>query len=218
MHKNLMVISALLSAVLLNGACWHDMDARVGTQALPGGEPRDGIDTATFAGGCFWCTEAQFQQLEGVDTVISGYIGGTVANPTYKQVTKGNTGHAEAVNVIYRPSVITYDELLEAFFMAHDPTQLNRQGNDIGTQYRSAIFYRDEEEQKKAAYYIKRLTEERVYERPVVTTLEPYTTFYVAEDYHQNYFNLNPEQAYCQYVIVPKLEKFKKVFKERLKR
>lgn len=176
------------------------------------------IDTATFAGGCFWCTEALFQQFEGVDTVISGYIGGTVANPTYKQVTTGKTGHAEAVNVIYRPEVITYDELLEAFFVAHDPTQLNRQGNDIGPQYRSAVFYHSEAEKERVEYYIKRLNEERVYDTPIVTTLEPYTTFYVAEDYHQNYFTLNPQQAYCQYVIVPKLEKFKAVFKERLKK
>lgn len=175
------------------------------------------IDTATFAGGCFWCTEVQFQQLAGVDTVISGFIGGTMANPTYKQVTTGKTGHAEAINVIYRPDVISYDDLLQAFFTSHDPTQLNRQGNDIGTQYRSAIFYHDAGEREKAAYYIKRLNEEGAYSKPIVTTLEPYTTFYTAEDYHQNYYNLNPEQAYCRYVIAPKLEKFKKVFKERLK-
>lgn len=175
------------------------------------------LDTATFAGGCFWCTEAQFQQLAGVDTVISGYIGGKVVNPSYKQVTSGRTGHAEAVNVIYQPDVITFDELLEAFFIAHDPTQLNRQGNDIGTQYRSAIFYHDETEKEKSEFFIRRLTEERVFDQPIVTTLEPYTAFYIAEDYHQNYFNLNPKQAYCQYVIVPKLDKFRKVFQERLK-
>ncbi len=176
------------------------------------------VDTATFAGGCFWCTEALFQQLEGVDTVISGYIGGTVPNPTYKQVTTGRTGHAEAVNVVYQREVISYDELIEAFFVAHDPTQLNRQGNDIGTQYRSAIFYHNQAEKEKAEYYLKRLAEERVYDQPIVTTLEPYTVFYVAEDYHQNYFNLNPNQAYCQYIIVPKLDKFKAVFRERLKK
>lgn len=176
------------------------------------------VDTATFAGGCFWCTEVQFQQLEGVDTVISGYTGGKTRNPTYKQVTTGKTGHAEAIHVIYRPDVITYDELLEAFFAAHDPTQLNRQGNDIGPQYRSAIFYHNDTEKEKAEYYIQRLNEEKVYNHPIVTTLEPYTVFYTAEDYHQNYFNLNSEQAYCQYVIVPKLDKFKKVFKERLKK
>lgn len=174
-------------------------------------------DTATFAGGCFWCTEAMFQQLEGVDTVISGYIGGHVKNPKYQQVIRGNTGHAEAINIIYNPDVLTYDELLEAFFQAHDPTQLNRQGNDIGPQYRSAVFYHSEEEKLVVEYYIRRLEEEEVYPKPIVTTLEPYTTFYIAEDYHQNYFNLNPEQAYCQYVIVPKLIEFRKVFAERLK-
>lgn len=185
--------------------------------AIPAVRHSGEIDTATFAGGCFWCTEVQFQQLVGVDTVISGYIGGTVANPTYKQVTSGKTGHAEAINVIYRPDVISYDELLVAFFSAHDPTQLNRQGNDIGTQYRSAIFYRDEWERETASYYIKRLNEEAVYPKAIVTTLEPYTAFYIAEDEHQNYYNLNPAQAYCRYVIAPKLEKFKEIFKDQLK-
>lgn len=215
-------ICAMTAIVLLWVSC---QQTRSRTADVPSSSPesmelRDTskhIDTAIFAGGCFWCTEAQFQHLEGVDTVISGYIGGRVANPSYEQVTTGRTGHAEAIEIIYRPEVITYDQLLEAFFTAHDPTQLNRQGNDVGTQYRSAIFYRNETEREKAAYYIKRLTEEKVYTQPIVTTLEPYTTFYIAEDYHQNYFRLNPEQAYCQYVIVPKLEKFKKVFKERLK-
>src|SRR5690606_12830877 len=130
----------------------------------------------------------------------------------------GRTGHAEAINVVYRPDEISYDELLEAFFVAHDPTQLNRQGNDIGTQYRSAIFYHDDAEKEKAEYYISQLTEEKVYKQANVTKLEPYGIFYVAEDYHQDYYNLNPEQSYCQYVIVPKLDKFKKVFKERLKK
>lgn len=175
------------------------------------------LDTATFAGGCFWCTEALFQQLTGVDTVISGYIGGHVKNPTYRQVTTGRTGHAEAINIVYDAAIITYDELLEAFFESHDPTQLNRQGADVGTQYRSAIFYHDEQERKTAEYYIKKLNEE-VYDNAIVTTLEPYAFFYIAEDYHQNYFNLNPDQAYCQYVIVPKLAKFKQIFADKLKK
>lgn len=139
-------------------------------------------------------------------------------NPTYRQVIRGNTGHAEAINIIYDPTVRSYEELLEAFFMAHDPTQLNRQGNDVGPQYRSAVFYHNEEEKRLVEFYIRRLQEENVYAQPIVTTLEPYTTFYVAEDYHQDYFRLNPEQAYCQYVIVPKLEKFREVFAEKLKR
>lgn len=210
----------MISGAMLQAACLQTTDSQaVQTQLFMASQDSlAGLDTATFAGGCFWCTEAQFQQLAGVDTVISGYTGGKVANPTYKQVTTGRTGHAEAINVVYRADEISYDELLEAFFIAHDPTQLDRQGNDIGTQYRSAIFYHDDVEKEKAEYYIRRLTEEKVYDQPIVTKLEPYTAFYIAEDDHQNYFNLNPEQAYCQYVIVPKLEKFKRVFKERLKK
>nr|WP_236252980.1 peptide-methionine (S)-S-oxide reductase MsrA [Echinicola sp. 20G] len=179
--------------------------------------PQAKMDTATFAAGCFWCTEAQFLQLEGVSKVVSGYTGGTVKNPTYKQVCTGNTGHAEAVSIIYDPSVISYDELLEAFFVSHDPTQLNRQGNDIGTQYRSAIFYHSPAQKEKAEYYIKKLNEENIYPKKIVTQVAPMKVFYVAEDYHQNYYNLNKEQGYCQFVITPKLEKFKKVFKDKLK-
>lgn len=174
-------------------------------------------DTATFAAGCFWCVEAQFQQLEGVDTVVSGFIGGHVANPTYKEVCTGTTGHAEACNITYDPSVISYDELLAAFFTAHDPTQLNRQGNDIGTQYRSGIYYHNAEQKEKAEYYIKRLNDEKAYNDPIVTEVMPYGTFYKAEDYHQNYYNQNGEQGYCSMVIRPKLDKFKKVFAGKLK-
>lgn len=219
--NHMMRIALLLFGILLQLACSQSQSSEQRTTqpepVLTVRHQPGTIDTATFAGGCFWCTEVQFQQLAGVDTVISGFIGGTVADPTYKQVTTGKTGHAEAINIIYRPEVISYDDLLQAFFTSHDPTQLNRQGNDIGTQYRSAIFYHDAGERERAAYYIKRLNEEGAYPKPIVTTLEPYTTFYIAEDYHQNYYNLNPEQAYCRYVIAPKLEKFKKVFKERLK-
>jgi peptide-methionine (S)-S-oxide reductase len=175
------------------------------------------FDTATFATGCFWCTEAKFQQLKGVKKVTSGYTGGTVRNPTYKQVCTGTTGHAEACNIVYDPAVITYDDLLAAFFTAHDPTQLNRQGNDEGTQYRSAIFYHNAAQKQKAQYYISRLNAEKAYKKPVVTEISPYTVFYNAEDYHQNFYNLNPDEAYCKYVIQPELEKFKKVFKNKLK-
>lgn len=174
-------------------------------------------DTATFAAGCFWCVEAQFQQLKGVDTVISGFTGGHVPNPSYEEVCTGITGHAEACNIIYDPKVITYDALLAAFFTAHDPTQLNRQGNDVGTQYRSAIFYRTAEQKKKADYYIKRLNEEQVYDKKIVTKVSPLTTFYLAKDYHQDYYRNNGSQPYCQLVIKPKVEKFKKVFKGKLK-
>ena len=174
-------------------------------------------DTATFAAGCFWCVEAQFQQLEGVDTVVSGYLGGHVPNPSYKDVCTGTTGHAEACNIVYDPNVISYDELLSAFFTAHDPTQLNRQGNDVGTQYRSGIYFHNDEQKTKAEYYIKKLNDEKAYDNAVVTEVQPYKDFYVAEDYHQNYYNDNPNQGYCQMVVQPKLEKFKKVFGDKLK-
>lgn len=176
-----------------------------------------GLDTAIFAGGCFWCTEALFQQIVGVDTVISGFTGGHIKNPTYQQVIRGNTGHAEAILVIYDSLQLTYDDLLEAFFTAHDPTQLNRQGHDVGTQYRSAIFYRNEQQYDKASYYIDKLNKQLIFGKPVVTALESFTDFFVAEDYHQNYFQNNPDQAYCQYVIVPKLETFKRLFLDRRK-
>lgn len=174
-------------------------------------------DTATFAAGCFWCTEAQFQQLNGVEKVISGFTGGTVANPSYKLVCTGTTGHAEACNIVYDPSVISYDELLAAFFTAHDPTQLNRQGDDEGTQYRSAIFYHNEMQHQKALYYIGQLNEKKAYDNPIVTQVTVYTKFYQAEDYHQNYYNENSSQGYCKYVIQPKIEKFREVFKGKLK-
>ena len=175
------------------------------------------MDTATFAMGCFWCTEAKFRQLRGVITVVSGFTGGHVANPSYKDVCTGTTGHAEACNIIYDTSQISYDELLEAFFTAHDPTQLNRQGDDIGTQYRSVIFYHNLAQKRKAEYYIHRLNEEKAYKNKIVTQVNPFTVFYKAEDYHQNYYNLNPTQPYCKFVIQPQLEKFRKVFKDKLK-
>jgi peptide-methionine (S)-S-oxide reductase len=175
------------------------------------------LDTATFATGCFWCTEAKFQQLKGVKKVVSGFSGGHVANPSYEEVCTGTTGHAEACNIVYDPSVITFDELLAAFFVAHDPTQLNRQGNDVGTQYRSAIFYHGAAQKQKANYYISKLNTEKAYKSNIVTQVVPYVVFYKAENYHQNYFNQNGDQPYCKYVIQPELDKFKKVFKDKLK-
>lgn len=175
------------------------------------------LDTATFATGCFWCTEAKFQQLKGVKKVVSGYTGGTVKNPSYEQVCTGNTGHAEACNIVYDPKVISYDDLLEAFFVAHDPTQLNRQGNDVGTQYRSAIFYHNAAQKQKADYYINKLNAAKAYKNAIVTQVAPYKVFYSAEGYHQNYYNLNGSQPYCKLVIQPELEKFKKVFANKLK-
>lgn len=172
---------------------------------------------ATFGAGCFWCTEAQFQQLKGVTKVVSGYMGGSVINPTYKEVCTGTTGHAEVTNVYYDPAVISFDELLAAFFVSHDPTQLNRQGNDIGTQYRSVVFYHNDEQKNKAAGYIKKLNEEKVYPADIVTEVAAASTFYPAEDYHQNYYNQNGSEPYCHFVIQPKIEKFRKVFKDKLK-
>lgn len=176
------------------------------------------VDTATFGAGCFWCTEAQFQQLEGVIKVESGYSGGVVDNPTYKEVCSGNTGHAEVTNIYYDPAKISFDELLAAFWVAHDPTQLNRQGNDVGTQYRSVVFYHNEEQRKAAEEYKRRLNEEKVYSSDVVTEISPFTKFYKAENYHQNYYNDNKNQPYCVFVVKPKLEKFQKVFKDKLKK
>jgi peptide-methionine (S)-S-oxide reductase len=174
-------------------------------------------EVATFGAGCFWCTEAQFQQLQGVTRVESGYSGGSIDNPTYKQVCTGTTGHAEVTNVYYDPTKVSFDELLAAFWVTHDPTQLNRQGNDVGTQYRSVIFYHNEEQKKKAEEYKRRLNEEKAYSAPVVTEISPFTKFYKAEDYHQNYYNENGSQPYCVFVVKPKLDKFKKVFKDKIK-
>ena len=174
-------------------------------------------DTATFASGCFWCVEAKFSQLKGVFQVIAGYTGGQVKNPTYAQVCSGNTGHAEACQIIYDPNQITFDELLEAFFLSHDPTQLNRQGNDVGTQYRSAIFYHNAKQKERANYYLHKLAEQKVYKSPVVTQLSGATKFYKAEGYHQGYFNKNPNDIYCRMVIEPEMKKFKAIFKDKLK-
>jgi len=167
--------------------------------------------------GCFWCTQAQFQLLKGVKKVVAGYTGGHVAQPSYRIVSTGNTGHAEACNIIYDPTQISYDELLAAFFKAHNPTLLNRQGNDVGTQYRSAIFYHNAMQMKKANHYIGRLNEEKAYKTPIVTEIVPYTVFYMAEADEQDFYNKNPSQHYCRFVIQPEVEKFKKVFKDKLK-
>lgn len=179
---------------------------------------REGLEVATLGAGCFWCVEAVFQELEGVEAVESGYTGGHVKNPTYKEVCTGTTGHAEVAQVFYNPDVITYGEILEVFWRTHDPTTLNRQGNDVGTQYRSAIFYHDEEQKQIAETSKAAAQESGLWEDPIVTEIEPLGDYYVAEDYHQNYFKQNPNQPYCMFVINPKVEKFRKVFKEKLKK
>jgi peptide-methionine (S)-S-oxide reductase len=175
------------------------------------------ISTAVFANGCFWCTEAVFGMLKGVLTVSSGYTGGSVKNPTYDQVSSGMTGHAEAIKITYDSSVISYDDLLTVFFNSHNPTTLNQQGNDIGTQYRSAIFYANEEQKEKAEKLIKELNDTKAYEKPVVTEVVPLGDFYDAEKYHQEYFARHADAPYCQIVIAPKLEKLQKRFAELLK-
>ena len=175
------------------------------------------LETATFANGCFWCTEAVFQNLKGVQKVTSGYTGGHLKNPTYEQVCNKNTGHAEALEILFDPKQISYDELLEVFWKTHDPTTLNRQGNDVGPQYRSAIFYHNDDQKEKAVKYKKALDESGIFDAPIVTSIEPFTVFYPAENYHDNYYNRNPSQPYCYYVIRPKVEKLKKLFAEKLK-
>jgi len=174
-------------------------------------------ETATLAGGCFWCLEAVFKDLRGVEMVESGYLGGSVANPTYYQVCEGTTGHAEAVRITFDPGVISFKELLQVFFTIHDPTTLNRQGADVGTQYRSAIFYHSPEQKAASEEVVERLKAERIWDAPIVTEITPVTEFYKAEDYHQQYYEQNPNQPYCQAVIAPKVAKVRKHFLEKLR-
>jgi len=177
----------------------------------------DTTAVATFGAGCFWCVEAVFQDLNGVYSVESGYMGGKKQDPTYKEVCTGMTGHAEVCRIIYDPRILTFKDLLEVFWQTHDPTTLNRQGNDVGTQYRSVIFYYSEEQKKEAEFYKSELDKSGAFSDPIVTTLEKVDRFYPAEGYHQNYYNQNGDQPYCAFVIKPKVEKFKKAFSSRLK-
>ena len=175
-------------------------------------------EVATLAGGCFWCLEAVFDDLKGVESVESGYSGGHVQSPSYAQVCDGNTGHAEVVQVTFDPQVLSYKNLLKVFFTIHDPTTLNRQGNDAGTQYRSAIFYHNDEQKKIAEEVIQEITAAKIWNHPLVTELTPFDQFYIAEDYHQEYFKKNPFQGYCRVVIVPKVTKFRHAFADQLKK
>lgn len=187
------------------------------SEAASTGNPKEAV--ATLAGGCFWCTEAVFERMEGVNDVVSGYIGGHVENPTYEQVCGKKTGHAEACEIYYDPSVTSYEELLEVFFKTHDPTTLNRQGNDEGPQYRSSVFYHNEEQKKAAEKYIKKLNDSREFlRRPVVTKLEKATKFYPAEEYHQDYYRLNPNAGYCRVVVRNKVRKFNREFGDKIKK
>lgn len=175
------------------------------------------MDTATFGEGCFWCTEAIFERVKGVISVESGYSGGIVKNPTYEQVCSGTTGHAEVSQIVFDPTVISYDELLKMFWKTHDPTSLNKQGADVGTQYRSVIFYHGQQQKEKAEYYKDELNKSGAFNKPIVTEITQFEHFYKAEDYHQNYYDNNPNAGYCSFVIAPKVEKFEKVFKDKLK-
>lgn len=179
--------------------------------------PDRAYESATLAGGCFWCLEAVYENLEGVTKVESGYMGGTTANPSYRDVCSGTTGHAEVVRVTFDPAVVSYSDILDVFFGIHDPTTRNRQGNDIGTQYRSAIFYHSPEQKQAAEAKIAELTAAQLFERPIVTEVTAAGSFYKAEDYHQGYFRAHPEQPYCEYVVSPKVAKFRKQFASRLK-
>jgi len=176
------------------------------------------LETITVGGGCYWCVEAVYENLDGVKAVVSGFSGGNVANPTYEEVCTGETGHAEVVQITYDKTVTDINEIFKVFFTVHDPTTLNRQGADVGTQYRSVIFYKNDEQRKAAQSIIAELNKAKVYNSPIVTKVEPFKKFYKAEDYHQNYYANNKNQPYCKMVIQPKIEKFEKVFKDKLKK
>ena len=216
MIKVLHLLTVATTLVLLGSSCTQHQQTDTVT------DDRNNLssirtDTATFGTGCFWCTEAVFQQLNGVLKVTSGYSGGHVANPTYEQICDKNTGHAEVIQIVYDPAQISYDELLEVFWQTHDPTTLNRQGNDVGPQYRSVVFYHCKEQKEKAERYKDDLDRSGCWSRKIVTAIEPYKSFYVAENYHQNYYNNNGEQPYCHFVVRPKVEQFQKVFKSKLR-
>ena len=187
------------------------------SQGKPKSTASKRLEVTTLGGGCFWCTEAVFNQLRGVEEIEPGYSGGNLENPTYEQVSTGTTGHAEVAQITFDPDIISFKEILQIFFSAHDPTTLNRQGSDVGTQYRSVIFYHDNQQKVVAEQVIKELTEEEVFDKPIVTQLEPFKEFYKAEDYHKDHFKRHPEQPYCQVIIAPKLAKLRKLYMTKLK-
>jgi peptide-methionine (S)-S-oxide reductase len=205
-----------ISVILLACTAASNTPAQPSSEDNSMTETNVNFETATFGAGCFWCVEAVFQQLDGVKSVTSGYMGGQVDNPTYEQICTGLTGHAEVCQVVYDPAKVNFETLLQAFWTTHDPTTLNRQGNDVGTQYRSAIFFHNEKQRQLAVKYKEDLNKSGAYSSAIVTEISPASTFYKAEDYHQNYYNLNKTKGYCQYVIKPKLDKFEKVFKDKM--
>ena len=217
--KRVLNILFLIGAIGLTSSCQSkNTDAKITTMDKAMKDESNQLDTATLGAGCFWCVEAVFERLEGVVSVESGYSGGNIKNPAYREVTTGRTGHAEVARIVYDPEVLSFDEILEVFWQTHDPTTLNRQGADVGTQYRSVVFYHSDEQREKAEFYKQQLNESGAFDSPIVTEISPLTNFYPAEDYHQDYFNNNSQAPYCQFVIVPKIEKMKKVFSDKLKK
>jgi len=218
--KKILFTTASLATVLLfmAGSCGSSMEAD-NAQIMDEKDTlsSNGLESATLGAGCFWCIEAVYLELKGVKSVVSGYAGGHVDKPTYEEICRGTTGHAEVARIVFDPKVISFDELLEVFWQIHDPTTLNRQGNDVGTQYRSVIFYHNEEQKNSAEKYKMQLDTSGAWDKPIVTEISPLTNFFPAENYHQNYYNNNPNQGYCRFVIAPKMDKFRKVFKEKLK-
>lgn len=219
-NRNQMHIAySIIASLLLNFGVATCAGASSTTELVSlSAEIDKGNEIATFAGGCFWCTEAVFERVNGVKNVVSGYTGGKEKNPTYQEVSYGRTDHAEAIQIYYDPEVVTYQELLEIFFYTHDPTQVNRQGPDVGAQYRTEVFYHDENQRKLATDYISKLNKSEKYARPIATKVTAYTEFWIAEDYHQNYYELNPGNPYIINIAVPKVNKFKRHFPDYVKK
>lgn len=205
------LVSILIFLVMTNPAAGAQKDMKTKTLA-------DVREEITLGGGCFWCLDAIYREIKGVEKVLSGYSGGSVANPTYEDVCSGKTGHAEVVQITFNPQIITAEKLLRIFFATHDPTTLNRQGADVGTQYRSIIFYRNQKQKNVIDKVIGELKKDKVYKNLIVTEIVPFQSFYAAEDYHQDYYSQNREQGYCRIIINPKLEKFRKTFRDNLKK
>lgn len=214
----MILVLTIFSTVILQGCQESKNENEIKNKKNMSEVQNKNLTTATFASGCFWCTEAIFERVKGVYSIESGYTGGTIENPSYQQVSNGNTNHAEAIQLMFDSTEITYDELLEIFWKTHDPTTLNKQGADTSTQYRSAVFYHNEEQKRKAEFYKNELNKAGLWKDPIVTEIVPFNKFYKAEDYHQDYYENNPNQGYCAYVITPKVEKFEKIFKSKLKK
>lgn len=212
------ILNTIITLTIFLGACAQPSGEKTKPSANNKTTKSMKNETITLGNGCFWCTEAIFQQVKGVNKVTSGYSGGHVENPTYEQVCGKETGHAEVLQIEFDPTVITVDELLEIFWQTHDPTTLNRQGNDVGPQYRSVVFYHNEQQKERAIYFKNQLDASKAFDAPIVTAIEPFKNFYPAENYHQDYYNRNGNQPYCYFVIRPKLEKFEKAFKDKMKK